>query len=276
MTSPRLSPSAVIGAVMLGVFVLLGIIGPWIAPYSPEAINLDARFLSPSSDHWLGTDKDGLDILSLLLWGARNALVISSAVVGACATIGVAIGASAGTRGGVFDEIAMRAVDILLAFPGILLNIAIVAVVDRPSLLVVICALIINGWVSYARVARGQAMALSQRDYIVAARSLGASEARVTARHIIPNLLAPVMVQMTFGLGGVILIEAALSFLGLGPQVEHTWGKMLDQGTTFLWRAGYSHAALIPGLAIMWVVLAANLLGDGLRDYFDPRQRGRS
>ncbi len=275
MSTPRLSPSAKVGAVMLGTFVVLGLLGPLIAPYSPTAIDLDGRFAPPSAAHWLGTDKNGLDLLTLLLWGARSALTISGVVVAICAVVGVGLGTLAGSRGGWVDEVVMRIVDVLMAFPGILLNIAIVAVVAKPGLAVLIGALVVNGWVGYARVARGQAMALSARDYVVAARSLGASEGRIMVRHIVPNLMAPVIVQMTFGLGGIILVEAALSFLGLGPQVDYTWGAMLDQGTTFLWRPGYWHAALIPGLAIMWVVLGANLLGDGLRDRLDPRQRGR-
>jgi peptide/nickel transport system permease protein len=170
----------------------------------------------------------------------------------------------------------MRIVEILMAFPGILMNIAIVAVVAHPGLGVLIGALVVNGWVGYARVARGQALSLRERDYIAAARAVGASHPRIIFRHVIPNLLAPVIVQMTFGVGGVILIEASLSFLGLGPQVDYTWGAMLDQGTSFLWRDGYAHYALIPGLAITWVVLGANLLGDGLRDRLDPRQRGKA
>jgi peptide/nickel transport system permease protein len=272
---PRLSPSAWVGATMLGLFLVLGIIGPWIAPYDPTLIDLDHRFESPSGAHWLGTDKNGIDTLSQLLWGARSALLISSTVVAICSVVGVTLGTTAGYLRGAVDEILMRIVDILLAFPGILMNIAVVAVVAKPGLGVLIAALAVNGWVGYARVSRGQALSLRERDYVAAARAVGASHARIIRRHIIPNLMGPVIVQMTFGLGGVILVEASLSFLGLGPQVDYTWGAMLEQGTSFLWRPGYAHYALIPGLAIMWVVLGANLLGDGLRDRFDPRQRGR-
>jgi peptide/nickel transport system permease protein len=272
---PRLSPSAWVGLVMLGVFVILGIVGPWIAPYDPTVIHLDDRFQSPSSAHWLGTDKNGIDTLSQLLWGARAALRISLTVVAICSIVGVTLGTIAGYFRGAVDEVVMRVVDILMAFPGILMNIAIVAVVAEPGVAVIIGALVVNGWVGYARVARGQALSLRERDYVAAARAVGASHGRIIFRHVIPNLLAPVIVQMTFGLGSVIIIEASLSFLGLGPQVDHTWGAMLDQGTAFLWREGYYYYALVPGLAIMWVVLGANLLGDGLRDRLDPRQRGR-
>src|SRR5262249_30178529 len=158
----------------------------------------------------------------------------------------------------------MRVIDILMSFPGILLNIAIVALMERPGLGVMIGALCANGWVGYARLARGQVLALRERDYVAAAGSVGAAHNRVMFRHRVPNLMGPALVQMTFGFGTVILVEASLSFLGLGPQVDYTWGAMLDQGTTFLWKSGFHSYALLPGLAIMWVVLGANLLGDGL------------
>jgi peptide/nickel transport system permease protein len=277
----KLSPSAWIGFVMLGVFVILGVAGPWLAPYDvgPHALDLPHRFESSSAAHWLGTDATGRDTLSQLLWGARSALRLSAIVVAISATIGLSVGTIAGWFGGAIDEIIMRFVDILMAFPGILLNIAIVATVAQPGIGVMIVALCANGWVGYARVARGQVLALRERDYIAAAVSLGASNRRVMFRHLIPNLMGPALVQMSFGFAGVILIEASLSFLGLGPQVDYTWGAMLYQAGTFLfhqnqgWVVTYT---LVPGLAIMWVVLAANLLGDGLRDRLDPRQRGRA
>jgi peptide/nickel transport system permease protein len=260
---------------MIGTFILLGIIGPWIAPYDPAIGDLAQRFQDPSGAHWLGTDSKGVDALSQLLYGARAALEISITVVAFSASIGIVVGTVAGYFRGVVDEILMRIVDILMAFPGILLNIAVVATMARPGLGVMIGALCINGWVSYARVARGEALGLRERDYIAAAIAVGASHRRVMFRHMIPNLLGPAFVQMAFGFGSVIAIEATLSFLGLGPQVDYTWGAMLEQGTTFLWRSGFAHYALIPGIAITWVVLGANLLSDGLRDRFDPRQRGR-
>jgi peptide/nickel transport system permease protein len=268
-----LSPSAWVGAGMLGTFVVLGVIGPWIAPYSPTAIDLDQRHLPPSPAHWLGTDKNGIDTLSQLLWGARSALQISASVVSICAVIGVTAGTISGYYRGVVDELLMRVVDVLMSFPGILMNIAVVATVAEPGLGVVIAALSVNGWVAYARVTRGQALSVRERDYVAAARALGARGSRIMFRHVVPNLMAPLIVQMTFGFGTVILIEASLSFLGLGAQVDYTWGAMLDQGTTFLWKEGFAYYALVPGLAIGWVVLGANLLGDGLRDRLDPRQR---
>lgn len=271
----KLSPSGRIGLVMIGVFVLVGIAGPWLAPYDPELGDLEARFLAPSAAHWLGTDANGVDMLSQLLWGARSALEISVIVVAITSTVGVALGTIAGWFRGAVDEVLMRIVDILMAFPGILLNIAVVATVARPGLGVMIAALCANGWVSYARVARGEVLALREREYVSAAVALGASHGRVMLRHLLPNILGPAFVQMAFAFGAVIMIEATLSFLGLGPHVGYTWGAMLDQGTTFLWRDGFLHYALVPGICITWVVMGANLLSDGLRDRFDPRNRGR-
>ncbi len=260
---------------MLGVFVVLGVCGPWLAPHDPTQLELAARFAAPSAAHWLGTDSNGVDALSQLLWGARSALIVSVVVVAITAAIGTALGLVAGWFGGAIDELVMRAVDVLMAFPGFLLNIAIVATVARPSLALTIAALCANGWVGYARVVRGQVLALRERDFVQAAVALGAGHRRVMWRHLAPNVLAPVMIQATFGLGGVILVEASLAFLGLGPQVDYTWGAMLEQGTTFLWKSGFTHYALAPGLAIMWVVIGANVLGDALRDRFDPKARGR-
>jgi peptide/nickel transport system permease protein len=210
------------------------------------------------------------------LWGARSALELSVIVVAISSAIGLAIGTLAGWLGGAVDEVVMRVVDVLMAFPGILLNIAIVATVAHPGIALTVAALCANGWVGYARVARGQVLALRDRDYVAAAVALGASNRRIMARHLIPNLMAPALVQMSFGLGGVILVEASLSFLGIGPQLDYTWGAMLEQARSFLWNTDWVRVyALVPGLAITWVVAGANLMGDGLRDRLDPRQRGK-
>lgn len=265
------SPSAWVGLGLVCVFVLLALLGPLLAPYSPEAQNLDNILRGPSGDHWFGTDQNGRDLFSQMLHGARLALIISVSVVGLSATIGVLLGLVAGYYGGWVDELIMRVVDVLMAFPGILLNIAIVAVVAEPGIGVFVFALVANGWVGYARVARGQVLSLREREYVAAARCVGARPWRLMTRHILPNMLSPVIVQMSFGFGTVIMVEASLSYLGLGPQVSYTWGAILDQGTTFLWKT--QRLAFVPGLAIMLVVLGANLLGDGLRDRFDPRRK---
>jgi peptide/nickel transport system permease protein len=274
----RLSLSTWLGLVMLSVYVLAGVFGPIVAPYDlgQTHVDLQHQFEGSSAAHWLGTDASGRDTLSQLLWGARSALELSVIVVAISSLLGLAIGTLAGWYGGAVDEVVMRIVDVLMAFPGILLNIAIVATVAHPGVPLTVAALCANGWVGYARVARGQVLALRERDYVAAAVALGASNRRVMTRHLIPNLMAPAMVQMSFGLGSVILIEASLSFLGIGPQLDYTWGAMLDQARNFLWNTEWVKVyALVPGLAITWVVLGANLLGDGLRDRLDPRQRGR-
>ena len=274
----KLSPSAWLGLAMLAVYTAAGLLGPVVAPYDlgMSTVELQHQFEGSSAAHWLGTDASGRDTLSQLLWGARSALELSVIVVAISSAIGLAIGTLAGWYGGAIDEVVMRVVDVLMAFPGILLNIAIVATVAHPGVPLTVAALCANGWVGYARVARGQVLALRERDYVAAAVALGASNRRVMMRHLIPNLMAPAMVQMSFGLGSVILIEASLSFLGIGPQLDYTWGAMLDQARNFLWNSEWVKVyAVVPGLAITWVVLGANLLGDGLRDRLDPRQRGR-
>jgi peptide/nickel transport system permease protein len=274
----RLSPSAWVGLVMLAIYVVAGIVGPLIAPYdlARPHVELLHQFEGRSAAHWLGTDASGRDTLSQLLWGARSALELSVIVVAISSVIGLSIGTIAGWFGGAVDEVVMRIVDTLMAFPGILLNIAIVATVAHPGVPLTVGALCANGWVGYARVARGQVLALRERDYVAAAVALGASNRRVMARHLLPNLMGPAMVQMSFGLGSVIIIEASLSFLGIGPQLDYTWGAMLDQARNFLWNTDWVRIyAVVPGVAITWVVLGANLLGDGLRDRLDPRQRGR-
>jgi peptide/nickel transport system permease protein len=278
MTRARLSPSAWIGLAMLAVYIVAGVLGPILAPYDLglSHVELAHQFEGSSAAHWLGTDASGRDTLSQLLWGARSALELSIIVVAISSALGLAIGTIAGWYGGAVDEVVMRVVDVLMAFPGILLNIAIVATVAHPGVPLTVAALCANGWVGYARVARGQVLALRERDYDAAAVALGASNRRVMLRHLVPNLMAPAMVQMSFGLGSVILIEASLSFLGIGPQLDYTWGAMLDQARNFLWNTQWVKVyAVVPGLAITWVVLGANLLGDGLRDRLDPRQRGR-
>ena len=275
----KLSPSAWIGLAMLAVYVLAGLLGPIVAPYDLALphVELQHQFEGVSAAHWLGTDASGRDTLSQLLWGARSALELSVIVVAISSAIGLFVGALAGWLGGAVDEIVMRIVDILMAFPGILLNIAIVATVAHPGVPLTIAALCANGWVGYARVARGQVLALRERDYVAAAVALGASNRRILTRHLVPNLMGPAMVQMSFGLGSVIIVEASLSFLGIGPQLDYTWGAMLDQARNFLWNTSWAKIyAVVPGLAITWVVLGANLLGDGLRDRLDPRQRGRA
>jgi peptide/nickel transport system permease protein len=269
----RLPLGPLVGALLLGTFLLAALLGPLLAPYPPDAQNLDHLLEGPTPAHWLGTDENGCDLLSMMLFGARLAAGISLATVVLCLLIGTLVGTIAGYVGGAVDDAIMRVVDILLAFPGILLNLAIVAIVPSAGVGVFIFALAVNGWVGYARVARGQVLEVREREFVVAARAIGAGPARVMARHIVPNVLSPLIVQATFGFAGVILVEASLSFLGLGRLHGYSWGALLAQGTTYLWRT--HHLAMVPGVAIAAVVLGCNLLGDGLRDKLDPKRRRR-
>jgi peptide/nickel transport system permease protein len=259
-----------LGMLLLAAFFFAALFGPYLAPYGPETQNLQHLLEKPSHAHWLGTDENGCDVLSQILFGARLAAGISMSVVALCLVIGIAIGTIAGYFGGTVDEIIMRAVDVLLAFPGILLNLAIVAMVPSAGVGVFVFALVVNGWVGYARVARGQVLQVREREFVQAARAIGASSWRIMLRHIVPNAMSPLIVQATFGFAGVILVEASLSFLGLGRLHSYSWGSLLSQGTTYLWRT--QHLAMSPGIAIALVVLGCNLVGDGLRDRLDPRR----
>jgi peptide/nickel transport system permease protein len=269
----RIGLGPLVGAGLLGLFLLGALVGPWLAPYPPEAAHLSHLLEGPSRSFLLGTDENGCDLLSELLYGARLAAGISFLTVSLCLVIGVALGTMAGYFGGRADELIMRLVDILLAFPGILLNLAIVAIVPSAGVGLFVFALAANGWVGYARVARGQVLKVREQEFVTAARALGAGPVRVMVRHVVPNMLSPLIVQATFGFAGVILVEASLSFLGLGHLHGYSWGALLSQGTTYLWRT--QHLALVPGVAIAAVVLGCNLVGDGLRDRLDPR-RARS
>ncbi len=251
------------------LFVLGGIFAPWISPHDPYEISLQDQLASPSLSHPLGRDLNGSDILSRLLHGARISLSVGLLVVIFSGTIGTCVGLMSGYYGGWTDSVLMRIVDILLAFPGLLLAIALVAVLG-PRTTNVILALTVMGWVSFARLVRGQVLSVKEREYVLAARSLGQSDAGIMRHHILPNVLSPVIVQATFSVAGVIVAEASLSFLGLGaPPGTPSWGSMLSDGKQVLMEA--PHVSFFPGLAIMLVVLSINLLGDELRDLLDPR-----
>ena len=258
-----------IGAILVALYVLAGLLGPLLAPYDPEAIDLRHQFAAPSARHLLGTADNGVDILSVLLYGARLGLVVGASVVGASVVIGTVLGVVAGYYGGRVDQGFTSLADLVQAFPSIVLNIAILAMIARPGVAHVIFALAANGWVLYARIARAQALALRDREFVEAARAIGASDARVLAKHVVPNLLGPLVVQATAGFGGVVLAESTLSFLGLGPSTGASWGALLDQGSAVLLR--FPHVALFAGSAIALTVLGWNLAGDRLRDRLDPR-----
>ncbi|HEY3060578.1 MAG TPA: nickel transporter permease [Chloroflexota bacterium] len=267
----RRNRSAVAGMIVIGVLVLSAVFAPWLAPEDPYRVSLEIRLQPPGSGHVLGTDELGRDILSRLFYGARVSLWVGIVTVAASALIGVSGGLIAGYLGGYWDAIIMRLVDIFLAFPVILLAIAIVAV-RGPGLNNVLIALALVYWTTYARVARSIVLTLREEEYTWAARTLGASPARIMVRHMLPNAIAPLVVLASLGMGNAILAEAALSFLGLGIQPpEASWGSMLNFGMQFLRDASF--LSTMPGLAIFVTVLGFNLLGDGLRDALDPRLR---
>jgi peptide/nickel transport system permease protein len=258
-----------VGLGIIGLLLVTALVAPFVAPYDPLAIDLRGELEGPGVGHPLGQDKLGRDILSQVIYGSRVSLVVGLVVVGISLLIGVSLGAAAGYFGGVFDTLLMRIVDILLAFPGILLAIALAGILG-PNLRNIILALCVLGWVGYARLVRGQVLAEKNREYVLAARALGASHPRIILRHILPNCFAPVIVEATFGLAGVILAESSLSFLGLGPQDVPTWGRLLNEGAQYLLFA--PHVATFPGIAIMLTVLGFNFIGDGLRNRWDVKR----
>ena len=258
-----------IGIVIIVISVAAALLGPWLAPYDPIGQNLAMRLEGPSWQHPFGLDELGRDLLSRLLLGARVSLLVGVSVVGVSALVGVSIGAIAGYVGGWLDTIIGRIMDVLLAFPGILLAIALVAVLG-PSLTNVILALVTIGWVGYARLVRGQVLKVRELDYVQSARALGAPLPRVLVRHVIPATFSAVSVQATLGMAGAIIAEASLSFLGLGVQPPTpSWGTMLDAGRSHLFDA--PHLTIVPGCAIALLVLGFNFAGDALRDRLDPR-----
>lgn len=253
--------------------VLTALLAPVLAPYSPTAIDLTAELQKPSHAHWFGAGENGIDVLTHVLYGARVSLIVSLFTVALSAAIGVTLGLVSGFFGGLIDEALMRVVDILLAFPGILLAIFITAVLG-PSLANVVFALAATGWTGYARLVRAQVLSLREREYVQAARALGAPNSRILFRHLLPNSLGPILIQATFAFPGAILAEASLSFLGLGaPAGTPSWGALVDQGTQYLLVA--PHVAVFPGIALAIVVLGFNFLGDAVRDELDPRKLAR-
>jgi len=253
-----------VGGFLVGLAILAAVVGPWIAPFDASAQELALRLEGPTMLHWFGLDELGRDIFTRVLAGARISLVVGLVVVSVSAAMGTLIGAVAGYYGGGIDETISRVVDILLAFPGLLLAIALVAVLG-PSLVNVVLALSLIGWVGYARLVRGLVLRAREFEYVLAARAIGATTPRILLRHIVPTALPALTVQAALGMAGAILSEAALSFLGLGVQPPTpSWGTMLNYGRAHLLDA--PHLTIFPGVAIALLVLGFNLLGDGLRD----------
>jgi peptide/nickel transport system permease protein len=258
-----------VGLVIVLIAIGAALVGPALTPYDPASQELARRLEGPSFAHPLGLDELGRDILARLLAGARVSLLVGLAVVSVSSTVGMLMGSVAGYFGGRVDDLISRVIDVLMAFPGILLAIALVAVLG-PSLTNVVLALSVIGWVGYARLVRGQALRAREFDFVQAARALGAGSGRIILRHVLPTALPAVVVQATLGMAGAIIAEAALSFLGLGVQPPTpSWGTMLDAGRSHLFDA--PHLTIFPGLAIALLVLGLNFLGDGLRDRVDPK-----
>ena len=263
-------PRIAFGAAVIGLLAMVAIFGGVIAPFDPWHLDLLHSYATPSGTHWFGQNQDGEDLLSQVMIGARTSLIVGISVVSVTGTVGVLAGLLAGWFGGLIDAALSAFIDFLLAFPGILLAIAVTAIIPRGGLWRVILALSLRGWVGYARLVRAQVLVLKQRPFIEAATAIGASNRRILFRHLLPNSMTPVIVEATFGLAGAIRDEAALSFLGLGVEPgTPSWGALLDTGRQYLLVA--PHIAIFPGLAIMLTVLGFNFLGDALRDRLDPR-----
>jgi len=275
--TPRLRPLSTIASAVLLLLLLAAALATVIAPFDPSAQDLSVRLKPPtwlvdgSPDHWLGTDSLGRDVLSRLIIGSRISVTVGVVAVSISGVVGTTIGIVAGYFGGLTDQALMRLADIQLAFPSILLALAILAVVG-PGFLNVLLVLGATGWVSYARVIRAQVLSLREREYVLAARGLGAGAGLILVRHILPNALSPLIVIATLQVASVVIAEASLNYLGVGVPVETvTWGGMLSDGQLYLATAWW--LAVFPGLAIMVTVLSVNLLGDALRDILDPRLR---
>jgi peptide/nickel transport system permease protein len=264
-------PLNVLALTLIALFALGAIFAPLVAPYDPLAQDLASRLDPPSSAHWLGTDQLGRDILSRLLYGSRISLVIGVVVVGLAGILGSFVGLIAGYAGGLVDEGLMRLTEVFLAFPPLILAMAIAGALG-PSLTNAIIAIAAVTWAVYARLARGQVLSLRRREFVEAARSIGASRTRILLRHLLPNAVAPLLIQASFDMGSAIISAAGLSFIGFGAQPPTPeWGVMISEGRNFI--STQPWLSLFPGLAILFAVGSFNLLGDGLRDVLDPRLR---
>jgi len=265
------SPTAIIGLTIVFLFIVIAVFAPYIAPYDPFEMNLRNRQEAPSWEHPFGTDFFGRDIMSRMIFGARISLIMGVSVIAVRALIGIILGLFAGYYGGWVETIIMRLTDAVIAFPGIILALAIMAV-RGPGLFNVFFALSIVGWTTFCRLVRGEVLSIRERDYVIAARGLGAKDIRIMLAHILPNIMPAIVIYATLGIAAPIISEAGLSFLGLGARADQiTWGFMISMARPYIRYAWWS--ITFPGLAIVIVVLGFNLLGDGLRDALDPRMK---
>ena len=266
---PRRNTLALAGGAVVAVLFLVSFLAPWIAPHDPDHIDVPARLQAPSRAHPCGTDPLGRDVLSRMIWGARISLKVGFVAVGIATLIGVFFGSLAGYYGGRVDAVIMRFVDLMLCFPAFFLILAVIAIVE-PSIWNIMIVIGATGWMGVARLVRAEFLTLQGRDFVTAARAMGAGDLRIIFHHILPNALAPVLVSATLGVAGAILTESALSFLGIGVQPPTpSWGNILTEGKDNIAAAWW--LSMYPGTAILVTVLGYNLLGEGLRDILDPR-----
>jgi peptide/nickel transport system permease protein len=265
----RANRLAMVGAVVVAILIVVALFAPIITPHDPYAIDVEAILLPPSFSHLFGTDELGRDVFSRMVYGARVSLQVGFVAAGLATLVGVFLGALAGYYGGKVEALIMRFTDMMLCFPTFFLILAVIALLE-PSILNIMAVIGLTSWMGVARLVRAEFLTLKERDYVIAARSLGASDKRIIFRHILPNAMAPVLVALTLGVAGAILTESGLSFLGLGVQPPlASWGNILNQGKANIEIAWW--LSLFPGLAILVTVLGYNLLGEGIRDALDPR-----
>lgn len=259
-----------IGLIGVSLLALVAIVGPWLTGIAPQEFTLANALQGPVSGHAFGYDEDGRDLLTLVLMGARVSLFISVITILVTATVGTTVGAIAGYFGGRLDELFIFVTDVLLAFPSLLLVIALAAFQTETSVIQVIVILCVVGWVSFARLVRGQVLTLKERDFVQSAHVVGCRFPRILMRYLVPNLAGPLLVQVSFGMAGVIIAESTLSFLGLGvPPHVPSWGRLLDQGVQYILVA--PHLSIFPGIAIVLTIVVFHMIGDGLRDRLDVK-----
>ncbi|HLY21802.1 MAG TPA: ABC transporter permease [bacterium] len=272
LARPLRNPLVLFGGAVIAALFLVAALAPVLAPYGPQAGSLLDRFQAPGPRHWFGTDSSGFDVFSRVLYGARPAIGSGLIVLAISTSVGTAVGLAAGYGAGAWGEVLLRTTDVFLAFPGLLLAMAVVAAVQQRTLWAIVVAISIRWWAPYARIVTAQTLSIREREYVEAARSIGARHLRVLVSHILPNALSPIIVQATLDLGAIILTTAALSFIGFGAEPgAPDWGRMVADGRQYMRDQWW--VVLFPGLAIFFAVAAFNLAGDGARDAFDPRLR---
>lgn len=265
------NPLALAGFIIIMVMFLLAMLAPWIAPYDPDAFDVKAILLGPSWQHWMGTDGLGRDVFSRMLFGGRISLLVGLVAVGISTAIGIVLGALAGYYRGWVDTVIMRLVDIMLSIPSFFLILAVIAFLT-PSIINIMIVIGLTSWMGVTRLVRAEFLSLSNREFVLASRTLGAKDMRLIFIHLLPNSLTPIIVSAVLGVAGAVLLESGLSFLGLGVQApQASWGNILTDGKEYIQFAWW--LSLYPGMAILLTVLGYNLLGEGLRDALDPRSQ---